>query len=109
MQLEITRDVVTDLWPLCRSGEASSASQTLVAEFLAQDAQFATALRASDSLRGLVPPVRLSPDAELRLIRDVQQRARIRLLIIGGSIALAALLLFAAFCGAFLVVARHSF
>ena len=109
MKLEVTRDVISDLWPLCRSRDASADSQGLVEQFLAQDSSFASALREGDSIRHVVPSVRLSPDAELRLLLDAQKRARIKLVILGGGIALAAILLFAAFAGALLLFARRGF
>jgi len=88
MRYEVTRDVVNDLWPLCQAGEASPDSRALVDAFLAQDAGFATALKAGDDVRRVVPPhVRLSPDAELRVLQEAQRTARTRLLIIGGAVA----------------------
>lgn len=106
MKLEVTREVVSDLWPVCRAGEASVASRSLVDQFLAGDQDFAAVLRESDRVRALVPPVRLSPEAELRLLQEAGRRARAKLLIIGGGIGLAATLLFAAFAGVLLVFAR---
>lgn len=109
MKLEVTRNVISDLWPLCQSRDASADSQVLVEHFLAQDSEFASALREGNAVRRVVPSVRLSPDAELRLLHDAQQRARIKLMIIGGSIALTAILLFAAFAVAWLLLARRGF
>jgi hypothetical protein len=97
MKLEVTRDVVKDLWPLCRADEASSDSKALVDAFLAEDRAYASTLRESETLGPVVPVVRLSPDAERRLLDEARGRARLKLQIIGGSIAAAALLLFAAF------------
>ena len=51
MRLEVTRDVVNDLWPLCRSGEASADSRTLVDTYLAQDSNFARTLQESAKSR----------------------------------------------------------
>jgi anti-sigma factor RsiW len=39
--MKITRDVITDLYPLYESGEASPDTRELVAEFLANDPEFA--------------------------------------------------------------------
>jgi hypothetical protein len=41
--------------------------------------------------------VRLSPDAERRLLDEARKRARMKLLLIGGGIALVGLLAIAAF------------
>ena len=57
-------------------------------------------------LSHVVPPVRLSPEGELRLLQDAQQRARTKLLVVAGSIAAGAILLFAAFAGALWVFMR---
>jgi hypothetical protein len=107
MKLDVTRDVVSDLWPLCQSGDASPDSQALVKHFLAQDTDYASVLKEGDELRRVVPAVRLSPDAELRLLLGAQQRARLKLLIIGGSIVVGAGLLLAAFAGVLLLFARQ--
>jgi hypothetical protein len=104
MMLEVTRKVVSDLWPLVRADEASADSRTLVETFLAQDPAYAETLRASESLRGVVPAVRLSADAERRLLDDARERAQMKLLIVGGSIVLGALVLLTALVGALFVV-----
>ena len=41
--MKITRDVVSDLWPLYSSGEASADTRVLVDEFLRDDPEFARA------------------------------------------------------------------
>jgi len=63
---EVTRDIVSDLWPLCRCNEASPDSRRLVDAYLATDGEFAARLRESKRLNGALPPYRLSPDAERR-------------------------------------------
>lgn len=97
MQLEVTRDVVTDIWPLYRAGEASADSRALVDAYLSGDPAFGDMLEESETMPGPLPPIQLSPDAERRLLDDARSRARLRLLIIGGTIALAACMLMAAF------------
>jgi hypothetical protein len=42
--MKITRDVITDLYPLYESGEASPDTQELIAEFLAADPEFAAVI-----------------------------------------------------------------
>jgi ferric-dicitrate binding protein FerR (iron transport regulator) len=92
MKYDVTRDVVSDLWPVCQSGEASADTRALVDAYLAQDADFAGRLKASRDLRSVMPPVRLPPDAELRLLQAAQRNARTKLLIIGGAVAVGGLL-----------------
>jgi hypothetical protein len=97
MKLDVTRDVVSDLWPLYRTGEASDDSRALVDAFLSEDSAFASTLEESEVLPGAMPSPRLSPDAERRLLDEARKRARTRLLIAGGGIALAGLVLIMAF------------
>jgi hypothetical protein len=97
MKLDVTRDVVSDLWPLVRAGEASADSRSLVDAFLAADAAYAAQLKESEMMSGAVPTYRLSPGAERRLLDDARERARFKLLVIGGGIALAGFIALAAF------------
>jgi ferric-dicitrate binding protein FerR (iron transport regulator) len=103
MRLEVTRDVVNDLWPLCRSGEASADSRTLVDTYLAQDSNFARTLQESERLTLALPPFRLSAGAERRLLDDARERARLKMLVIGGAIALTGFLLIVALGGLLLL------
>jgi hypothetical protein len=50
MTMKISRDVVSDLWPVYEAGEASADTKALVEEFLAQDPAFAAALRGGMTL-----------------------------------------------------------
>ncbi|MBU1700279.1 MAG: hypothetical protein KJ970_08095 [Candidatus Eisenbacteria bacterium] len=92
MKLEVTRDVIGDLYPLCRAGEASRDSQSLVKQYLAEDKEYAMKLTQSEQMPHSIPSIQLSPDAERLLLDDARERARLKLLLIGGSIALAGLL-----------------
>jgi ferric-dicitrate binding protein FerR (iron transport regulator) len=93
MKLEVTREVVSDLWPLYQSGEASTNTRALVEAYLAGDETFASTLRESERVTAGIHAPRLSPDAELRLLEAAQQRARMKLWIIAGSIGLGGLML----------------
>jgi hypothetical protein len=68
--------------------------------FLAEDPTFAHTLRASEKLVSVVPPLRLSPDAERRLLDDTRQRARMKLMVIGGAVAIGGAILMVALVGA---------
>jgi len=107
MRLDVTRDVVSDLWMLCRAGDASADSRALVDAFLAEETAFAASLKEGETLDTIVPHVRLSPDAERRMLDDAAKNARLKLLVIGASVTLAAVLLFAAFAGVVLAFFRH--
>jgi ferric-dicitrate binding protein FerR (iron transport regulator) len=106
MKLEVTREVVTDLWPLYRSGEASSDSRTLVQAYLASDTEFASNLRESENIPRGIPGLRLSPDAERRLLDEARDRARKDLLIKGAAIAFAAVVVLSALAGVMLLTVR---
>jgi len=106
MMYDVTRDVVNDLWPLCRGGEASDASRKLVDAFCAEDPGFAATLRAAARSLGMMPALTLSPDAERRLIDEASARARRQLLVTGGGIALGGLILLVALVGALIVLGR---
>ncbi len=83
--MKITRDIVTDLWPLYVSDEASPDSRALVDEFLAQEPAFARLLRENDSEAALKPePITLPSTLEARSLtrtrKALQGRSRLRLL-----------------------------
>lgn len=107
MRLDVTRDVVSDLWVLCRTGAASADSRALVDAFVAEDPGMAELLEENETMNTIIPHVSLSPDAERRMLDDAARNARLKLLVIGGSVALGAVLLFAAFAGILLVFFRH--
>jgi hypothetical protein len=92
MKLEVTRDVVSDLWSLCQAGSASPDSRALVKAYLVEDGSFAAMLKRSKTMSSSLPDFHLSPDAERRLLDDARDRARTKLLVIGGSIAIAGFL-----------------
>ena len=106
MKLEVTREVVNDLWPLCQSGDASADSRALIDAYLAEDGVFAVELKENDMLPHAMPNIRLSPDAELRLLENAQKRARLRLLIRGGAIALIGFVILVALGGAMFAMFR---
>jgi len=104
MKLDVTRDVVSDLWPLYSAGEASNDSRKLVDEYLSGDEGFRAVLRASETAGRGVPAFRLSPDAERRLIDNAHERARMKMWIIGGAIGFAGLIALIALAGAMVLM-----
>lgn len=105
MKLEVTRDVISDLWALCRTHEASADSQGLVESFLAEDRAFAASLETSVRLPHAMPRVQLTPDAERRLVDDARDHARMRLMLVGAVVGLTGLILLTALAGALFLVA----
>jgi hypothetical protein len=72
--MNITRDVINDLWPLYSAGEASADTRTLVDEFLEQDPQFAELVRERDDDRLLRVAFRgPGPDREAQALRKTKR------------------------------------
>jgi hypothetical protein len=71
----VTRDVITDLWPVYVSGEASQDTRGLVEAFLRDDPELARKLRPD--LKGPWPghdvPT-LTPDNELKTLARIKRR-----------------------------------
>jgi hypothetical protein len=70
--MKVTRDVITDIWPVYEAGEASADTRALVDEFLAEDAEFAALLRSRLALPHVEAP--MSPHSEtiaLKRTRDL--------------------------------------
>jgi hypothetical protein len=67
--MNVTREVITDLWPVYVANEASADTRALVDEFLQQDPEFAQLLQenGAESLLKLAPPP-LPPDRELQAL-----------------------------------------
>ena len=73
--MNITRDIVIDLWPLYESGEASADTRALVEEFLKGDPAFARNLREDGSAKLLAAaPVAREPDHEAKALAATRKR-----------------------------------
>jgi hypothetical protein len=72
--MTVTRDVVSDLWPLYASGEASADTRALVEAFLASDPGFAAALRESGGPVSVTEPPVLPPGHELMALDLTRRR-----------------------------------
>ncbi len=60
--IKVTRDVISDLWPLYAAGEASADTKALVETFLADDPEFGRKLAARFDIPAAA--VQLPPDQE---------------------------------------------
>lgn len=69
--MKMTRDVVSDLWPLYASGEASADTRSLVEEFLAGDPAFAASLGREPQLAA--GDVALPADEEARALERARE------------------------------------
>jgi len=72
--MNITRDVITDLWPVYVAGEASADTRALVEAFLRQDPEFARLVEGPgiDDLRRH-DPGRPAPDHEAQALRRTKR------------------------------------
>jgi hypothetical protein len=71
--MNVTRDVIRDLWALREAGEASDDSRRLVEAFLATDRELADALRSGASVFAAPPPA-LPPDHAAKAFDRAKQR-----------------------------------
>jgi hypothetical protein len=72
--MNITREVINDLWPVYAAGEASADTRALIEEFLDRDPEFARILRVrgDESLLGHdLPPLPL--DSEAKALRKTKR------------------------------------
>src|SRR6266700_2058936 len=72
--MNITREVITDLWPVYASGEASADTRALVENFLQQDPEFAKLLQEGDEKVLLRRKARRLPaDHEAQALRKTKR------------------------------------
>ena len=72
--MNVTREVINDLWPVYAAGEASADTRALVEAFLRQDPEFAGLLQGRGEeglLRHDMP--RLPPDREAQALRRTKR------------------------------------
>jgi hypothetical protein len=72
--MNVTRQVIMDLWPVYTAGEASADTRALVEAFLRQDPEFASTLQEQGSeliLRQATP--RLPPDHEVKALQRTKR------------------------------------
>ena len=72
--MNITREVINDLWPVYAAGEASADTRALIEEFLDRDPEFARILRVrgDETLLGHDLP-RLPLDSEAKALRKTKR------------------------------------
>lgn len=75
MNMDITHPIISDLWPLYASGEASPETRALVEEYLASDPVFAKTLHESSGLTfGTTSGPDLPPGHELKTLAKIKRR-----------------------------------
>ena len=75
--MNVTRNVIADLWALAAAGDASDDSRRLVDEFLTADPDFARTLR-EDRTEPAAVPIDLPPDHESADAERAKRRLRRR-------------------------------
>jgi hypothetical protein len=72
--MNVTREVILDLFPLYLSGEASPATKSLVEDYLKQDTELAQKLKLqwADNFATAIP-LQLPPELELRSLRRTRK------------------------------------
>lgn len=77
MKMDVSSAVVSDLWPVYASGEASPDSRALVDAFLSADPALAQALHESSGVTlGVTKAPSLPPDHELKTLALTRRRLR---------------------------------
>jgi hypothetical protein len=75
MKMDVSTAIVSDLWPVYASGDASPDSRALVESFLAADPELARTLRESSGMAfGVTKAPALPPDHELKTLALTRQR-----------------------------------
>ncbi len=90
--MNVTREVILDLFPVYLSGEASPATRALVEEYLKQDTELAQRLRLqwADNFASAVPSA-LPPELELRSLRRTRRLLTGQAWLLGFAIGFTAL------------------
>jgi len=85
--MNVSREVITDLFPVYASGEASTDTVSLVDEFFRNDPEFAELIRDEGVLQLHTPiHVAVSPDLERRSLILTKKHLRVRGVILGLAI-----------------------
>lgn len=75
--MNVTREVIADLWALSQAGEASADSRSLIEEFFAQDRQFERTLKDGQCAPDLnISPPAMPPDQEMRILDQLKVKLR---------------------------------
>lgn len=76
--MKVTRDVISDLWPLYESGEASDDTRQLIDDFLEHDEEFSKIIRDSQKTLRTVDLPPLTPEKEMKTIQMTKRLLRLR-------------------------------
>jgi len=88
--MNITRDVVSDLWPLYVDGVASADTRKLVEDFLRDDPVWKQSLLQATPMTDHLSSPSLQPDQETQMLNRIKKRMQTRRIILLLAIAAAA-------------------
>lgn len=85
--MKLSREVITDLWPVYRSGEASADTVALVEQFLKDDPEFEQLIREGEGAEMLNHAAAVpSADQEMRALNATRRRLRVQRFLMGFAI-----------------------
>ena len=83
--MNVTRDVILDLLPLCHAGEASDDTRSLVAAYAAQDPEIARLLAAPPSAALPDTPHDLDKETEMKTLEKTKSYLKWQTILLGGA------------------------
>ncbi len=86
--MNVTRDVILDLLPLCHAGEASDDTRNLVAAFAAQHPEIARLLATPPAAKLPDTPYDLNKENEMETLEKTKTYLKWRTILLGSSIFL---------------------
>ncbi len=86
--MNVTRDVILDLLPLCHAGEASDDTRNLVAAFATQDPEIAGLLATPPAPRLPDTPYDLDKENEMETLEKTKTYLKWRAILLGSAIFL---------------------
>jgi hypothetical protein len=83
--MNVTRDVILDLLPLCHAGEASDDSRALVAAYAARDPEVARLLAAAPLTALPETPDELDKETEMKTLERTMSYLKWQTVLLGGA------------------------
>ena len=84
--MPLSRDVVSDLWVVYRSGEASADTVALVEAFLKDDPEFEQLIWRAEKEEPVAPTVGPAPEVMMRALNETRRRLRTQRVLMGLAI-----------------------
>jgi hypothetical protein len=74
--MNVTKDVIIDLWPLYADGSASADSRALVEEYLRDHPDWSKKLQHSPPRSTWPSPAAITPDEEVQMLNRIKKRVQ---------------------------------